>query len=103
LNGTHQVLVCADDVNILGGRIHTIKTKAKALVVASKKIGLEVNSDKTKYMVMSQDQDARRSHIIKIDNGFFESVEEFKYFGKTLANRNSFQKEIRSRLNSGNA
>jgi len=45
-------LVYADDGNILGGRIHTIKKNAKALLVASQKIGLEVNADKTKYMVM---------------------------------------------------
>jgi hypothetical protein len=43
-------------------------------------IGLEVNADKTKYMVMSQDQNAARSHSIKIDNSYFKSVEESKYF-----------------------
>ena len=59
LNGTHQLLVYADDVNILGGSVHTIKKNAKALVAASKETGLEVNADKTKYMVMSQDQNAR--------------------------------------------
>jgi hypothetical protein len=53
LNGTHQLLVYADDVNILGGSVHTIKEHAQALVVASKETGLEVNADKTKYMVMS--------------------------------------------------
>ena len=58
LNGTHQFLVYADDVNILGGSVHTIKEKAEALVVASKEIGLEVNADKTNYMVMSRDQNA---------------------------------------------
>ena len=53
LNGTHQLLVCVDDVNILGGSVHTIKKNAEALVFASKETGLEVNADKTKYMVMS--------------------------------------------------
>ena len=56
LNSTHQLLVYADDVNILGGSIHTIKKNAETLVVASKKTGLEVNADKSKYMVMSRDQ-----------------------------------------------
>ena len=64
LNRAHQLLVYADDVNILGGSIHTIKENAEALVVAIKEIGLEVNADKTKYMVMSQDQNAGRSHSI---------------------------------------
>ena len=48
LNGTHQLLVYADNVNIFGGSEHTIKKNAEALVVASKEIGLEVNADKTK-------------------------------------------------------
>jgi len=53
LNGTHQLLVYADDVNILGGSIHTVKKNAEDFVVASKETGLEVNADKTRYMVMS--------------------------------------------------
>jgi hypothetical protein len=51
LNGTHQLLVYVDDVNILGGSIHAIKKNTKTLVVASKEIGQEVNAEKNKYMV----------------------------------------------------
>jgi hypothetical protein len=58
LNGTHQLLAYADDVNLLGGSAHTVKENAEALVVATKEIGLEVNADKTKYMIMSRDQNA---------------------------------------------
>ena len=54
LNGTHQLLVYADDVNILGGNAHTVKENAEALVGATKEMGLEVNADKTKYMFMSE-------------------------------------------------
>jgi len=54
------------------------------LVVASKEIGLEVNADKTKYMVMSQYQKAGRSHNIKTDNNFFEKVERVKIFGNNF-------------------
>jgi hypothetical protein len=103
LNGTHQLLVYAADVNILGGSIHSIKKKAEDLVSASKKIGLEVNAEKTKYMVMSRNHNAGQNHNIKIDNKSFEGVEEFKYLGTTLANRNSIHEEIKSRLKSGNA
>jgi hypothetical protein len=53
LNGTHQLFVFADDVNILGGSIHTLKKNTEALVTASKKIGLEACADKTKYLVIS--------------------------------------------------
>jgi hypothetical protein len=58
LNGTHQFLVYADEVNILGGCVHTIKENAEALKVASKGIRLEVNADKTTDIVMSRDQNA---------------------------------------------
>ena len=58
LSGTHQLLIYADGVNILGGSVHTIKKNTEALLVHSKEIGLEVSADKTKYMVMSQDQNA---------------------------------------------
>ena len=51
LNATHQVVAYADDVNILGGSLRTVKENAEFLVVATKEIGLEVNADKTKYMV----------------------------------------------------
>jgi hypothetical protein len=51
LNGTHQPLVYAD-VNMLGGSIHAMKKNTEVLVVTSKDIGLEVNAEKTKYMVM---------------------------------------------------
>jgi hypothetical protein len=64
---------------------------------------IEVNDDKTKYMVMSQDQNAGRSHSMKIDNSSIERVEEFKYSGTTLTDQNSIQEEITSRLKLGNA
>jgi len=58
LNGTHQLLAYADDINILGGGIHTLKQNAEALVAVTREIALEVCADKTKYMVMSRDQNA---------------------------------------------
>jgi len=58
LNCTHQLLVYADDVNILGGSVYTVQENAEALVVAGREIGLEGNADKTKYMVMSGDRNA---------------------------------------------
>jgi hypothetical protein len=55
LNGTHQLLVYAIGVNILGGGMHNVKENAEALIVASKESGLEVYVDTNKYMVLSRD------------------------------------------------
>jgi hypothetical protein len=96
-------LAYADDVNVLGGNVHAVQKNTEALVAATKEIGLEVNADKHKYMIMSQDHNAGRCHSIKIDNSSFERVEEFKYLGTTLTNQNSIQEEVKSRLKSANA
>jgi hypothetical protein len=81
-------LVNADDVNILGGSVHTTKENAEALIVACTETGLEVNADETKYMVMSRDQYAGHSHSMKTDDSSFARVEEFNrikiLFGKKL-------------------
>jgi hypothetical protein len=74
LSGTHQLLDYADDVNVLGGSVHTIKKNTDASVVASKDIGLEVNADKSKNMVITRGQNTARSQNIKIDNSSFERV-----------------------------
>jgi hypothetical protein len=103
LNGTHQLLAYADDVNILGGNVHTLKENAEALLVATKETGLKVNAEKTKYMVMSRNRNAGRGHTVKIDNSSTERVEEFKYLGRPLIDQTSIQGEIKTRLKLGNA
>jgi hypothetical protein len=88
---------------MLGGTVDNIKENAEALLVSSKEIGLEVNAGKTKYIVMSRDQNAVRSHSMKTENISFENLEEFKYLETNLTNQNSIQEEIKRRLKSGNA
>ena len=66
LDNTDQLLLDAN-VNIFSRSIHTIKKNTEALVIASKESGLEVNAEKTKYMAMCRDQNARQNHNIKID------------------------------------
>jgi hypothetical protein len=67
LNGTHQLLVYADDMNLLGD---TIKRNTQTLIDASKEVGLEVNTEKTKYMLLSSHQNARQNHDMKIADIF---------------------------------
>jgi hypothetical protein len=64
--------------------------------VAGKETGLEVNADKTKYIVMSGDQNAGKSNNMKIVNSSFEGMEEFIYLGTHLTNQSSIQKKLRS-------
>jgi hypothetical protein len=54
----------------------------------------EANADKTKYIVMSRDQNTGRSQNMKIDNSYFQRLEEFRYLETTMTNENSIQEEI---------
>jgi sorting nexin-29 len=103
LNGTHQLLAYADDVNPLGDDMDTIYRNMETLIDASKEGGLEVNVEKTKYMLVSRDQNAGEIRDIKIGNRSSENVSQFKYLGTTVTNQNLVQEEIKRRSNSGNA
>jgi hypothetical protein len=74
LNGTHQLLAYADDVNLLGDNIDTIKKNMEILIDACKEVGLEINVDKTKYMLLSRHQNVGQNRDIKIANRSFENV-----------------------------
>jgi hypothetical protein len=81
-----------------------IKKNTETLIDVSKNVGLEVNAEKTKYMLLSRNQNARQKHTyMKIANKSFENVAQFKYLGTGVTNQNSIQDEIKMRLNSGNA
>jgi hypothetical protein len=86
----------------LGENIYTIQKNTESLLDAGKEVGLEVNLEKTKNMLMPRKK-ARQKQSIKIANTSFEDVADFKYLGITLTDQNSMNEEIKSKLNSGNA
>jgi hypothetical protein len=102
LNGTHHLLVYADDVNLVGDSVNTMKEKSETLLEASREIGLEISAEKTKCVIMSHPNSGQNQNI-RIDNESFEKVTNFKYFVMKLTNHNDIRDEIKNRLNSGNA
>jgi ribosomal protein S2 len=74
----------------------------ETLTEASKEVGLEVNTEKTRYMFLSRHQNAGQNHDIKTANRCFENVAQFRYLGTTITNHNLIQEEIERRLNTGN-
>jgi archaellum component FlaC len=69
---------------------------------ASRDVGLEINAEKTKYMIMSRYPNSGQNQNIRIANELFENVAKFKYLATTLTNQNDIHDEIKSRLNSRN-
>jgi hypothetical protein len=89
-------LVYTDDVNLLGDSINTIKESRESVLGASRDVGLEINAEKTKYMIMSHHPNSGQDQIIRIANESFENVETFKYLGMTLTNQNDIHDGITS-------
>jgi hypothetical protein len=103
LNGTHQLLAYADDVTILGDSTETINKNTETLIDASKEVRLEVNVERTKYVLVSRDQNADQNRNIKITSRSLENMSQFKYLGTSVINQHFIQEEIKRRLNSGNS
>jgi hypothetical protein len=86
LNGTYQLLPYVG-INFLGEWINTIKEHMETLLEASRDVGLEINAEKTKYMIMSRHQSSGQNQNIRKANETFENVAKVKYLGTTLTNQ----------------
>ena len=101
MNEKYQLLVYADDVNMLGENLQTVRENTDIVIKASKDIGLEVNSEKTKYMITSRQQTMVQNKNIVIENLSLEKVEKFKYLGVTVKNTNDIREEIKRKNKHG--
>jgi hypothetical protein len=84
LNGTHQLLFYADDMNLLGDNVGSIKKNTDTSTDASKEVRLEANTEKSKYMLLYRHQNAGQNQDIKIDNRCFENLAHFRYLGTAI-------------------
>jgi hypothetical protein len=101
LKVTNQLLIYAD-INLLDDSINIIKKHRNPL--RDRRDGdLEINAEKTKYMIMSRHLNSGQNQNIRIANELFENVEKFKYLGTTVTNQYDIHDEIKGRLNSGKA
>jgi len=92
--------VYADDIVILGNTRQEITQTTSELLEASKKMGLCVNQEKTKFMILSRNNE--NQHNLQVGNLTFEKVENFKYLGVNINSKNDMHREISERIASGN-
>jgi hypothetical protein len=103
LSGAHQLLVYAEGINFLDDNINNKKESKVTLLGFSEDVGLEINAEKTKYMIISRHPNSGQNQNIRIAEELFENVAKFKYLGTALINQNDINGEFESRLHSGSA
>ena len=92
MNGIHQVLAYADDVNLIGDDIRTLERNADVLLNACKDVDLAVNIGKTKYMEIGRHRGVIANAHIKIGSNSYEKAKTFKYLGSLLTIKIQFRR-----------
>lgn len=98
--GPYTLLAYADDIILIGESRHDVEESAKKLIKSSCGMGLAVNEDKTKYLVMTRNVTVKDN--LRIEGFTFEQVRDFKYLGVNINGKKNMHKKIRMRLNAAN-
>lgn len=96
----NTILAYADDIVIIGSSRIDVEMRTADLIKAAEPIGLKVNQEKTKYLVVSREERALDDMLV--DGYVFQQVTDFKYLGTNINNRNNMHNEIKLRIASGN-
>ncbi|KAL4082425.1 hypothetical protein QTP88_021321 [Uroleucon formosanum] len=94
------LLAYADDIVIIGSTRQDVAIRTNDLLKAAKPMGLEVNQDKTKYLVMTRG--TRDISDLVVENYTFQQVENFKYLGANINQYNYMHNEIKIRISVAN-
>ena len=103
LNGTTQILIYADDIALLGDNKKTLINNTKMLLDKTKELGLQINVEKTKYMVTDRIQNTHNNGNLIVCDKIFERASNFKYLGSILNQTNEIREELKRIINLGNA
>lgn len=95
-----KLLAYADDIVIIGNMRQEVSTKTNDSIKAVKKIVLEVNQEKTKYLVITRE--TRNNSDLVVENYTFQQDEDFKYFGANINQHNNMHNEINLRISATN-
>jgi hypothetical protein len=82
LNGTHQLSVYVDDINLLSNSINTVKQNTETLLEATRDVGPKINADKTKYMIISYHPNSEQNQNIRIANESSKNVAKSNTWGR---------------------
>jgi hypothetical protein len=102
-NSNINILVYADYIVILGDTEETVKQVCRKLIMMASKVGLEINDEKTEYMILScQDREYQQGQFMNVEGHVFKRVTHFKYLGHFLTQDNDLKMEVSARIQKGN-
>lgn len=97
-----QICGYADDLGLVARNKTRLIALFKELEGEAEELGLVINVDKTKYMIMSADQNRRKAQDLEIDDKVFEGVTHYKYLGNIIDNTARSTSAIKERIAAGN-